>query len=89
MQTKLTLRMEKEVIERAKSYARRRGSSLSELVTNYFTALDTNTEPADMAERAESLPPLTAELWGMLRADTGQQPVDEDDYRAYLERKHA
>ncbi|HOZ84998.1 MAG TPA: DUF6364 family protein [Niabella sp.] len=36
MSTKLTLTIEKEVIENAKEYARGKGQSLSEMVENYF-----------------------------------------------------
>ena len=36
MNTKLTLTLEKEVIEMAKAYAKEKGQSLSELVENYF-----------------------------------------------------
>ncbi|WP_461534130.1 DUF6364 family protein [Sinomicrobium sp.] len=36
MNTKLTLTIEKEVIEVAKEYAKEKGQSLSEMVENYF-----------------------------------------------------
>lgn len=36
MNTKLTLTIEKEVIEVAKEYAKQKGQSLSEMVENYF-----------------------------------------------------
>ena len=36
MNTKLTLTLEKEVIEIAKAYAKEKGQSLSEMVENYF-----------------------------------------------------
>lgn len=36
MNTKLTLTIEKEVIEIAKAYAKDKGQSLSEMVENYF-----------------------------------------------------
>lgn len=36
MNTKLTLTLEKDVIEIAKKYAKEKGQSLSELVENYF-----------------------------------------------------
>lgn len=42
MNTKLTLTIEKEVIEVAKKYAKEKGQSLSDLVENYFK-LVTNT----------------------------------------------
>ena len=39
MNTKLTLSLEKEVIEKAKSYAKQHDTSLSALVENYFSRL--------------------------------------------------
>ena len=36
MNTKLTLTLEKEVIEKAKKYASENGRSLSEMVENYW-----------------------------------------------------
>ncbi len=39
MNTKLTLTIEKEVIEIAKEYAKDKGQSLSEMVENYFKVL--------------------------------------------------
>jgi Family of unknown function (DUF6364) len=43
MNTKLTLSLEKEVIEKAKIYAKGTGRSLSEMVENYFRNLVTST----------------------------------------------
>jgi len=42
MNTKLTLTIEKEVIEIAKEYAKEKGHSLSELVENYFKLITVN-----------------------------------------------
>ena len=39
MTTKLTLTVEKTVIERAKSYAKNTGRSLSEIIENYLTTI--------------------------------------------------
>ncbi len=40
MQKKLTLRMEKQVIDYAKRYAGERGLSVSRLVADYFKGLE-------------------------------------------------
>jgi hypothetical protein len=42
MNTKLTLTIEKEVIEIAKQYAKEKGQSLSEIVENYFKLVTAN-----------------------------------------------
>jgi hypothetical protein len=39
MQTKLTLRLDDALIDRAKRYARRHDQSVSQLVANFFSAL--------------------------------------------------
>ena len=39
MNTKLTLTIQQEIIEKAKEYARSHGRSLSDIVENYFKAL--------------------------------------------------
>ncbi len=39
MNTKLTLTIEQTVIERAKSYAKKKGRSLSDIIENYLKAI--------------------------------------------------
>lgn len=79
MQTKLTLRLEEQLIEQAKAYASRTGKSLSQVVADYFRLLATEKKvpPA-------STPPITQSLRGLLR----NAKIDETDYKRYLERKH-
>ena len=77
MQTKLTLRLEDQLIERAKVYAQRRGTSVSQLVADYFSLLDTERPNEDLA-------PLTRSLRGALKG----VHVDEADYRRHLEEKY-
>ncbi len=81
MQSKLTLRLDDELIREAKEVAQRRGTSLSQLVAGYFRAL--TQRPGDAPED-EPLPPLTQALLGTLR-DT---EAEEEDYYTHLERKH-
>ncbi len=45
MNTKLTLTIEQEVIERAKKYAKKKGRSLSDLVENYFKTITVSEQP--------------------------------------------
>lgn len=75
MQTKLTLRLEEELIERAKGYARRSGKSVSQMVADYFALLDKEPQLG-----LEEWTPLVQSLRGSLAA--------AKDYRRYLERKH-
>lgn len=78
MNTKLTLRMDEALIERAKAHSERSGRSLSRLVSDFFSAIDAPAEPVGITPRVRS-------LIGAL----SQAHVDEDDYRRHLEEKHA
>lgn len=77
MRSKLTLRLDEELIEFGKRWAKQRGKSLSGIVADYLTALE--KVPHD----DKDLPPVTRGLLGVAR------DVDEADYHRYLERKHA
>ena len=79
MQTKLTLRLEEQLITQAKSYAARAGKSVSQLVADYFALLSSGGKPS-----RPPAPPLTRSLRGLLRGAR----LDEPDYRKYLEEKH-
>ena len=56
MNTKLTLRMDENLVAQAKAYAAKEGRSLSELVSAYFARL---AEPKKSAE-AKAYSPTTA-----------------------------
>lgn len=85
MSTKLTLRMEKALIDRAKRYARARGKSVSRLVADYFALLRTTPPQPPGVEEAEPLPPITRSLLGSLSG----ADLDEADYRRHVEEKHS
>lgn len=60
MNTKLTLSLEKEVIEKAKIYAKGTGRSLSEMVENYFRSLvsksdKNNSDDNDIEEQLKKI----------------------------------
>jgi hypothetical protein len=79
VQTKLTLRMDSDLIRRAKGYARRSGKSVSRIVAEYFALLGETA-----GQERESLPPLVRSLRG---AWSGSR-VSEEEYHQYLEEKH-
>jgi len=80
MTTKLTLTVEKSVIEKAKSFARQSGRSLSELVENYLEAITSDTE------NVQSISPKLSQIVGAVSLPPD---FDEDDeLRAALEKKH-
>lgn len=65
MNTKLTLTIEKEVIEFAKEYAKEKGQSLSEMVENYFKLLTVSRRK--LSEK--KLSPKVRKLRGILKTD--------------------
>ncbi|ELR72637.1 hypothetical protein C900_01016 [Fulvivirga imtechensis AK7] len=75
MNTKLTLTLEKEVIEKAKKYAAEKGRSLSELVENYFQFLTETPEQ----EKEIKLSPKVSKLRGVLKVNS------DFDYKKVLE----
>jgi antitoxin component of RelBE/YafQ-DinJ toxin-antitoxin module len=79
MQTKLTLRLEDQLIEQAKSYASQAGKSLSQVVADYFKLL-TNEKAVPTSPST----PITQSLRGLLR----ESKLDERDYKKYLQEKH-
>jgi hypothetical protein len=82
METKLTLRLDDELIESAKREARNRGTSVSQMVADYFRGIQSRkTSPRDSRK---PLPPVTASLHGSLKG----HKLDRTDYRRYLEEKH-
>lgn len=80
---KLTLSVDEAVVERAKEFARRRGTSVSALVERYLEALAQPGRAPAPGGRA-TLPPVTARLAGLLRGAR----VDRETYRRYLEEKY-
>ena len=79
MQTKLTLRIEEELIEKAKRVAHKRGKSLSRIVAEYFRHISTEENHDDI-----HLPPNVKSLYGSLAGKN----VNESDYKKHLEQKH-
>ena len=55
MTTKLTLTVEKTIIERAKSYAKNTGRSLSELIENYLESITEEKSNSDLSPKLRKL----------------------------------
>ncbi len=79
MNTKLTLRLDENLIKSAKNYANISGKSVSQMVADYFYLLDIKT-----IKKSEQLGPIVKSLKGSLK-DTD---LDESDYKKYLEDKY-
>jgi len=82
MNTKLTLTIQREIIERAKTYAKEKNRSLSDLIENYLKML--TQEEKD--EKVKKLSPVTQSLKGAFK-----MPKDMDykkELRNRLEEKY-
>lgn len=79
MTTKLTLTIEKEVIERAKSYAKQTGRSLSELIEQH---LDTITQE----NNSQKVSPKLKKLIGVVKLPKGFD--EKKELESYLKKKH-
>ena len=66
MNTKLTLSLEKEVIEQAKIYAKGTGRSLSEMVENYFKSLVAKSNKKDNKDEYAEIDPKVKKLIGRI-----------------------
>ena len=90
MKTKLTLRLDDAIIERAKAYAAARGTSVSGLVEDYFRLVaepaggDGAGAPTEADDWRAALPPVTRSLVGIAEGID----VTEDDHKSYLEEKY-
>lgn len=82
MNTKLTLTIEKEIIEVAKKYAQDKGQSLSEIVENYFKLITVNRREI----KPEQLSPRIQRLRGIIKTSeklNHQQIVAEELSKKY------
>ena len=82
MQSKLTLRLDSDLIKHAKEHAGKMGHSLSQLVANYFSLV--NKKPSATKIENSTLPPITRALKGSLK----QKKATIKDYHRYLESKY-
>lgn len=81
MDTKLTLKLEDRVINKAKIYARSHKQSLSKLVENFFRSLTEKER-----ENEEKIPPTVKSLAGIIKS---KKKVDaEKEYTDYLIEKY-
>jgi hypothetical protein len=80
METKLTLRLRKSVIERAKVYAKDHKTSLSKMIENYLRSITTSSRTHD------EISTLVGSLSGVLELE---QDYDyKKDYTDHLENKY-
>jgi hypothetical protein len=81
MEAKLTLKLDKGVIEKAKEYAKKKNISLSRMVERYFKAVVEKKQ-----DKEKKYSPLVEELSGIINLD---KDFDfREDYTNYLIEKY-
>ncbi|MDP2385374.1 MAG: DUF6364 family protein [Bacteroidota bacterium] len=79
MITKLTLTVEKSIIEKAKSYAKQTGRSLSELIENYLESITQDNKD-------QKISPKLKRIVGSVKLPKDFD--EEKELRSYFEKKH-
>jgi hypothetical protein len=80
MDSKLTLKLEQDIIEKAKEYARTHNTSLSRMVEGYLQKL------TESKEEKEKITPLVKSLSGII--DLPQDFDHKKDYSDFLVKKY-
>jgi len=80
MNTKLTLKLDKETIDRAKIYAESKKISLSKLIESYLQLLTKASTTKD------KISPLVESLSGVIELSKNYD--DKEDYTDYLTKKY-
>ena len=80
MDTKLTLKLDKEIINRAKLYAESKKISLSKLIESYLQV------PTKESSSKETITPLVESLSGVIELPKNYN--DKVDYTDYLTKKY-
>lgn len=79
MDTKLTLSINKEIIEEAKSYAKAQSVSLSKLIESYLSSITSTSK------KKSAVSPLVESLTGIIPNDYDEKK----DYRNYIDQKYS
>lgn len=77
MNTKLTLRLDDKVIASAKRHSAESGKSVSQMVSDFFTLIDSRHSDVEITPRVRSL-----------RGALAGSGLDESDYLRHLEEKY-
>lgn len=81
METKLTLRLDEEIIQSAKIYAKKNKTSVSKMVSNYLNSL-THLEKTNHA-----ISPIVKELSGIIPSEIDTSKLT-DEYHSHLQEKY-
>jgi len=81
METKLTLRLDEEIIRFAKIYAKKNQTSVSKLVSSYLSSL------TDPEKSAYPISPIVKELTGIIPSEIDTAGL-VDEYHQHLQEKY-
>lgn len=79
MGSKLTLRIDEELIKAAKEYSAKKGKSVSRLVADFFQVIRN-----EKLVKKQEVSPIVKSLKGILKG----KEISEKDYKKYLEDKY-
>lgn len=79
MNTKLTLRLDDQIVHQAKAHAARRGKSVSQMFGEFVASLDENKP------KPNPFPPVTSSLLGVIQ----NSQASEEDFKKHLREKHS
>lgn len=82
MDRKLTLKLDEDVIEKARTFARKRKTSISKLVESYLRSLTERRKPKEY-----DVSPLVKSFSGVVDASKVAEPREE--YRKYIRKKYS
>ncbi len=80
MNTKLTLRLDKALIQDAKVYAKKEGKSISQIVSEYFNAISKRNSD----KKEIKLKPIVSKLYGSLKGSS----ISKKDYKKHIKNKY-
>ena len=81
METKLTLKLEKELITEAKNLAKLKGTNLSKMIANYLNSVVT------FSKKENNTSPILFEITGILPSNLDNKHL-KDDYKKHLKEKY-
>ena len=81
METKLTLRIDEEIIRSAKTYAQKNSTSVSKMVSGYFQSL------THKRASRHDISPIVKELSGIIPSEIDTKELI-DEYHVHLQEKH-
>lgn len=84
MNTKLTLSLDKDIISRAKIWAKKQNKSLSQIVEDYLKYI--STDKTTKSSQIDDIPPITKTLGGILKGHV--EPDFKNEIGTYITRKY-